>query len=137
MEDYNDLIQQRFKKLAEISAMGKRPYAGRFDVSTSAKALLDANINTSKETLEQTRVEVTLAGRIVALRSFGKAGFGHIQDGTGKIQVYFQKNTLGEEQYAFFKKLDIGDFIGVKGFLFRTKTNELTIDMEDFTLLAK
>ena len=137
MEDYNDLIQQRFKKLAEISAMGKRPYAGRFDVSTSAKALLDANINTSKETLEQTRVEVTLAGRIVALRSFGKAGFGHIQDGTGRIQVYFQKNTLGEEQYAFFKKLDIGDFIGVKGFLFRTKTNELTIDMEDFTLLAK
>jgi lysyl-tRNA synthetase class 2 len=117
--------------------MGKRPYAGRFDVSTSAKALLDANINTSKETLEQTRVEVTLAGRIVALRSFGKAGFGHIQDGTGRIQVYFQKNTLGEEQYAFFKKLDIGDFIGVKGFLFRTKTDELTIDMEDFTLLAK
>jgi lysyl-tRNA synthetase, class II len=137
MEDYNDLIQQRFKKLAEISAMGKRPYAGRFDVSTSAQALLDANINTSKETLEQTRVEVTLAGRIVALRSFGKAGFGHIQDGSGKIQVYFQKNTLGEEQYAFFKKLDIGDFIGLKGFLFRTKTNELTIDMEDFTLLAK
>ena len=137
MEDYNDLIQQRFKKLAEISAMGKRPYAGRFDVSTSAKALLDATINTSKETLEQKRVEVTLAGRIVALRSFGKAGFGHIQDGTGRIQVYFQKNTLGEEQYAFFKKLDIGDFIGVKGFLFRTKTDELTIDMEDFTLLAK
>ena len=137
MEDYNELIQQRFKKLAEISAMGKRAYAGRFDVSTSAKALLDANINTSKETLEQTRVEVTLAGRIVALRSFGKAGFGHIQDGSGKIQVYFQKNTLGEEQYAFFKKLDIGDFIGVKGFLFRTKTDELTIDMEDFTLLAK
>ena len=137
MEDYNELIQQRFKKLAEISAMGKRPYAGRFDVSTSAKALLDANINTSKETLEQTRVEVTLAGRIVALRSFGKAGFGHIQDGSGRIQVYFQKNTLGEEQYAFFKKLDIGDFIGVKGFLFRTKTDELTIDMEDFTLLAK
>jgi lysyl-tRNA synthetase, class II len=137
MEDYNELIQQRFKKLAEISAMGKRPYAGRFDVSTSAKALLDANINTSKETLEQTRVEVTLAGRIVALRSFGKAGFGHIQDGSGRIQVYFQKNTLGEEQYAFFKKLDIGDFIGVKGFLFRTKTNELTIDMEDFSLLAK
>jgi lysyl-tRNA synthetase, class II len=137
MEEYNELIQQRFKKLAEISAMGKRPYAGRFDVSTSAKALLDANINTSKETLEQTRVEVTLAGRIVALRSFGKAGFGHIQDGSGKIQVYFQKNTLGEEQYAFFKKLDIGDFIGLKGFLFRTKTNELTIDMEGFTLLAK
>ncbi|NTW64689.1 MAG: lysine--tRNA ligase [Nitrospirae bacterium] len=137
MEDYNELIQQRFKKLAEIGAMGKRPYAGRYTVTASSQELLSVHGSTSKEGFEKERVTVSLAGRIVALRSFGKAGFGHIQDGTGRIQVYFQKNTLGEEQYAFFKKLDIGDFIGVKGFLFRTKTNELTIDMEDFTLLAK
>ncbi len=137
MEDYNELIQQRFKKLAEISAMGKKPYAGKFDVSTSAQSLIDTYGNTTKEELESKRVEVTVAGRIIAMRSFGKAGFGHIQDGSGRIQVYFQKNTLGEEQYAFFKKIDIGDFIGVKGFLFRTKTNELTIEMEDFTLLSK
>ena len=137
MEDYNDLIQQRFKKLAEISAMGTKPYAGRFDVSTSAQALFDTYGNTTKEELESKRVEVVLAGRIVAMRSFGKAGFGHIQDGSGRIQVYFQKNTLGEDPYALFKKIDIGDFIGVKGFLFRTKTNELTIEMEQFTLLSK
>ena len=137
MEDYNELIQQRFKKLAEISAMGYKPYAGRFDVSTSSQALLDTYGQSTKEELEQNKVEVTLAGRIVAMRSFGKAGFGHVQDGSGRIQVYFQKNTLGDDQYAFFKKLDIGDFIGIKGFLFRTKTNELTIDMEGFTLLSK
>jgi len=137
MEDYNELIQQRFKKLAEITAMGKRPYAGRFDVSTSAQVLHDSYGSTSKEMLEANRVEVTLAGRIVAMRSFGKAGFGHIQDGSGRIQVYFQKATLGDEPYAFFKKIDIGDFIGFKGFLFRTKTNELTIEMESFTLLSK
>jgi len=137
MEDYNELIQQRFKKLAEISAMGKRPYAGRFDVSTSAQALHDAYGSASKEILEANRVEVTLAGRLVAMRSFGKAGFGHIQDGSGRIQVYFQKSALGDEPYAFFKKIDIGDFIGFKGFLFRTKTNELTIEMESFTLLSK
>jgi lysyl-tRNA synthetase class 2 len=137
MEDYNDLIQQRFKKLAEISAMGHKPYAGRFDVSTSAQALQDAYGETTKEALEQNKVELTVAGRIVAMRSFGKAGFGHIQDGSGRVQVYYQKNTLGEDRYALFKKLDIGDFIGVKGFLFRTKTNELTIEIEEFTLLSK
>jgi lysyl-tRNA synthetase class 2 len=137
MEDYNELIQQRFRKLAEISAMGHKPYAGRFEVSTSSQALLEAYGQSTKEELEQKKVEVAVAGRIVAMRSFGKAGFGHIQDGVGRIQVYFQKNTLGEDQYALFKKLDIGDFIGMKGFLFRTKTNELTIDMEEFTLLSK
>jgi lysyl-tRNA synthetase class 2 len=137
MEDHNELIQQRFKKREEISAMGIRPYAGRFDVSISAQELIDRYGQTSKEDLEKTRVEVTIAGRIVAMRSFGKAGFGHLQDGSGRIQFYFQKNTLGDDRYAFFKKLDIGDFMGVKGFLFRTKTNELTIDLEDFTLLSK
>jgi lysyl-tRNA synthetase class 2 len=137
MEDYNELIQQRFKTLAEISAAGIKPYAGKFEVSTSAQALIDQYGNKNKEDLERERVDVTVAGRIVAMRSFGKACFCHIQDGSGRIQLYFQKNTLGEEQYAVFKKIDIGDFIGVKGFLFRTKTNELTVDAEGFTLLAK
>ena len=137
MEDYNDLIQQRFKTLAEISAMGKQPYAGRFPVTTLAQPLADAYGKSSKEELAEKKVEVTLAGRIVAMRSFGKACFSHIQDSTGRVQVYVQKNTLGEEQYSFFKKIDIGDFIGVKGFLFRTKTNELTVEVEQFTLLSK
>jgi lysyl-tRNA synthetase class 2 len=137
MEDYNELIQQRFKKLDEISAMGAKPYAGRFDVSTSTRTLIDTYGNSTKEELAAKRVEVIIAGRIVAMRSFGKAGFGHIQDGSGRIQIYFQKNTLGEDRYALFKKIDIGDFLGVKGFLFRTKTNELTIEMEEFTLLSK
>jgi lysyl-tRNA synthetase class 2 len=137
MEDYNELIQQRFKKLAEISAMGKRPYAGRYAVTASSRELLSAHGSTSKEVLEKERVTVSLAGRIVALRSFGKACFCHIQDGSGRIQLYFQKNTLGEELFNLFKKLDIGDFIGVKGFLFRTRTDELTVDVEHFELLAK
>jgi lysyl-tRNA synthetase class 2 len=137
MEDYNELIQQRFKKLGEISAMGIKPYAGRFDVSASAQGLLDKYGQTSKEDLEKERVEVTVAGRIVAMRSFGKAGFSHLQDGSGRVQLYVQKNSLGDDRYALFKKLDIGDFIGAKGFLFRTKTNELTIEVEAFTLLSK
>jgi len=137
MEEYNELIQQRLKKLAEIRAMGTKPYAGRFDVSHSAQALQDAYLQSTKEDIEAKRVQVTVAGRIVAMRSFGKAGFSHIQDGSGRIQIYFQKNTLGDEQYALFRKLDIGDFIGIKGMLFRTKTNELTIDVGNVTLLSK
>ncbi len=137
MEDYNELIQQRMKKLAEIGAMGKKTYAGRFDVSASALSLGNTYGGKSKEELEAEHAEVIVAGRIVAMRSFGKACFSHIQDGSGKIQVYFQKNTLGEDAFALFKKLDIGDFIGVRGFLFRTKTNELTVDAQDFTLLSK
>jgi len=137
MDDYNELIQQRFKKLAEISAMGIKPYAGRFEVSASAQGLMDQYGNASKEDLEKGRVEVIVAGRIVAMRSFGKACFSHIQDGSGRTQLYFQKNTLGDDRYALFKKIDIGDFVGVKGFLFRTRTNELTIEVEDFTLLSK
>ncbi len=137
MEDYNELIQQRFKKLAEIGAMGVRPYAGRFEVSISSQKLLDAYGQATKEELENNKVTATLAGRIIAMRNFGKACFCHIQDGSGKTQLYLQKNTLGDDSYALFKKLDIGDFIGVTGFLFRTKTNELTLDVEKFTLLSK
>jgi len=137
MEDYNELIQQRFKKLAEIRAMGIKPYAGRFSVSHSAQALVDTYAQATKEDLEASRIHATVAGRIVAVRSFGKAGFSHLQDGSGRIQIYFQKDRLGDEQFALFRKLDIGDFIGVKGALFRTKTNELTIDVEQVTLLSK
>jgi lysyl-tRNA synthetase class 2 len=137
MEDYNELIQQRFKKLAEISAMGVKPFAGRFPVTASAEGLLARHGSATKEDLEATKVEATVAGRIMAMRSFGKACFCHIQDGSGRIQLYFQKNTLGEEQYGLFKKIDIGDFIGAKGFLFRTKTNELTLDVERYQLLSK
>jgi len=137
MEDHNELIQQRFKKLDEISQMGIRPYAGRYEVTASAQGLIDAHGSTSKEDLERTKVSVSLAGRIVAMRSFGKACFCHIQDGSGGIQLYFQKNTLGDDPFNLFKKLDIGDFIGIQGFLFRTRTNELTVDVEAFVLLAK
>jgi lysyl-tRNA synthetase class 2 len=137
MEDHNELIQQRFRKLDEISQMGIRPYAGRYEVTASAQGLIDAHGSTSKEDLERTKVSVSLAGRIVAMRSFGKACFCQIQDGSGRIQLYFQKNTLGDDPFNLFKKLDIGDFIGIKGFLFRTRTNELTVDVEAFVLLAK
>lgn len=137
MEDYNELIRQRFKKLKEISAMGIQPYDGRFEVSATSAQIHAAHANKTNEDLEKEHIEVTIAGRLVAIRTFGKASFCHLQDGHGRIQLYFQKNRLGDSAYALFQKLDIGDLIGVKGFLFRTKTNELTIDIESFKLLAK
>jgi lysyl-tRNA synthetase class 2 len=137
MEEYNDLIQQRFKKLAELSAAGSPPYAGRYDVTASAQGMIDAHGERSKEDLEREKVTVSLAGRIVALRSFGKACFSHIQDGSGRIQLYLQKNTIGEDRFQVVKKLDVGDHIGVRGFLFRTKTGELTVDVEHLVLLSK
>lgn len=137
MEEYNDLIRQRFKKLAELSQMGIEPYDGRFEVTASSSRIHETWSKKTKEDLEKERIEVKSAGRLVAIRSFGKAGFCHIQDGHGRVQLYFQKSKLGEPRYSLFQKLDIGDIIGVEGTLFRTKTNELTIDVEGFKLLAK
>lgn len=137
MEEYNELIQQRFKKLEEISRMGIQPYDGRFDKTSSAASIHDIYDGSGKDDLEKERIHVSIAGRIMVVRNFGKASFCLLQDASGRIQLYFQKNTLGEERYSLFQKLDIGDFIGVKGFLFRTRTNELTVDVEEFKLLAK
>ncbi|WP_029521685.1 lysine--tRNA ligase [Persephonella sp. KM09-Lau-8] len=88
--------------------------------------------------LDPEREQVSVAGRLIALRDQGKAAFGHIQDADGKLQVYFRKDTLGEEKYQeAMNILDVGDIIGVKGELFRTMTGELTVEVKDFQLLAK
>ncbi|MEW6409033.1 MAG: lysine--tRNA ligase [Nitrospirota bacterium] len=137
LEEINELIEQRLKKLKALKDAGIDPYGSRFEVKHSSKGLLDQYNGHSHDDLEKERVEVVVAGRIVALRDFGKATFAHIQDGAGKMQIYLRKDMLGDERYGLLKKLDIGDFIGVKGRLFRTKTNELTIEVEEYVLLCK
>lgn len=136
MEETNELIEQRLKKLSELRDAGIEPYQGRFEQDANAGALLETYEERSQEELEQKDISASVAGRVIALRSFGKATFAHIQDATGKIQVYLKRDVLGEK-YALVKKLDIGDIVGVRGKLFRTKTNELTIEVFDFTLLSK
>ena len=89
-----------------------------------------------KKSLEAEHITCSLAGRIITMRDFGKAAFAHIQDSTGKIQIYLKRDVLGEK-HNLLKKLDIGDIIGIKGRLFRTKTNELTVEVENFSLLTK
>ena len=136
MEEINELIEQRMKKLEELRQLGIEPFGGSFYAENHASELHDKFASIEKETLEANPISCSLAGRIIAMRDFGKAAFTHIQDTTGKIQVYFRKNVLGEK-YSLLKKLDIGDIIGLKGRLFRTKTNELTVEVDDFVFLTK
>lgn len=136
MEEINELIEQRIKKLQELREAGIEPYGSSFYAKDHAYDILNKYHSLQKEQFETNSIACSLAGRIVSMRSFGKAAFAHIQDETGKIQIYFKKDILAEK-YNIMKKLDIGDIIGLKGKLFRTKTNELTVEVEDFTLLTK
>jgi len=136
VEETNELIEQRIKKVSELKEMGIKPYGGPFDASDNAAGLLNKYSETPKESLEAESVACSLAGRIITMRDFGKAAFAHVQDSTGKIQIYLKRDVLGE-QHKLLKKLDIGDIIGIRGRLFRTKTNELTVEVESFSLLTK
>lgn len=136
MEEINDLIEQRFRKLDDLRSLGIDPYNGRFCPESTTAGLIENYQSVSKEGLESDNINTSVAGRIIAMRDFGKACFAHVQDATGKIQIYLKKDMLNEK-YVLIKKLDIGDIIGVKGRLFRTKTDELTIEVNDFVFLSK
>jgi len=136
LEDINELIEQRIRKLEDLREMGINPYGEPYDITHHASEIHSLFGEKDAESLEKDPVEVSVAGRMVALRSFGKAAFSHLQDETGKIQVYFRKDIL-KEAYGIVKKLDIGDIAGVKGELFRTRTGELTVMVREFKLLTK
>lgn len=136
MEEINEQIEQRLKKLQELREAGIEPFGSAFEAKDHASDILSRFKDVTKEELEASPSSFTLAGRIVAMRDFGKAAFAHIQDSSGKIQVYFRKDVLGE-RYVMIKKLDIGDIVGIHGRLFRTKTQELTIEVDDCTFLTK
>lgn len=136
MEETNELIEQRIKKLDELKALGVEPFGGSFDIKDYAEDLINKHSSTAKEELEASPVLCVIAGRIIMMRDFGKAAFAHVQDSTARIQVYFRKDILNEK-YSVVKKLDIGDIVGISGKLFRTKTNELTIEVDDFKFLTK
>ena len=136
VEDTNELIKQRIKKVEELKEMGIKPYGDPFCATDHAADLIIKYKDTAKEELESLPVNCSLAGRIVAMRDFGKAAFAHLQDATGKMQIYLKKDLLGES-YKLLKKVDIGDIIGLKGRLFRTRTNELTVEVGTFVLMTK
>lgn len=128
-QEYNDLVKRRFEELEELKKMGIETYAYEFDVNSDSE-----NIKNSFK--EDERREVKIAGRIMAIRRMGKASFAHIQDHKGKIQIYLKKDELGQ-MYDAFRLLDIGDIIGVEGFVFKTKTGEISVHTTKLSLLAK
>jgi len=137
MDELNDQRQQRLKKLEVLREMGIQPYGTRFVPTDRAGELIRAHGEKSKDTLEQEHIRCTIAGRIVALRRFGKAAFAALQDGADRLQVYLKKDILGDDQHRLCEQLDLGDWIGVSGVLFRTRTNELTIEVRTLTFLSK
>lgn len=137
MDELNEQRQQRIKKLESLREAGVAPYGTRFEVKDRAGDVIALHGQKSKETLEHERIACRIAGRIVALRRFGKAAFAVLQDGSDRLQTYLKKDLLSPQAYAVAEQLDLGDWIGVTGTLFRTKTNEFTVEVHDLTFLSK
>jgi lysyl-tRNA synthetase class 2 len=129
-----DQTQSRLEKLQRIREAGIDPYPSKYHRTHSTRqavALFQSNQDPDNPPA------VKVAGRITAMRIMGKASFLDIRDGSGRIQVYFKKDSIGEERYAFLQNLDIGDFLGIEGTLFKTRTEEITVQVSDFTFLSK
>lgn len=125
----NEILRLRREKLSVLQAEGKDPFSiTKYDVSHHSE-----EIKNSFDSLEG--AEVSVAGRMMSKRVMGKASFCHVQDLEGTVQSYIARDSLGEEEYAAFKKLDVGDIIGVKGTVFKTKTGEVSIHATEITLL--
>lgn len=137
MEELNEQRTLRIQKLETLRAMGVQPYGTRFDETHQIEPLAAAHGTKTKEELEENKIECRIAGRIVALRRFGKAAFASLQDGAYRLQVYLKKDVLGDDSFRLSQELDLGDWIGVEGHLFRTKTDELTIEVQQLTFLSK
>jgi len=134
VEDLNFVQRARREKLDALAARGVAPYAYRFERSHDAAGAVGA---LPRDAGEQDGPHVSVAGRLVAWRAHGKTAFAHLSDESGRIQLYFRRDTLGDDTWSLVELLDIGDVIGVEGQLFRTRTGEVTVRAERYTLLAK
>ena len=136
MDEITTFMRERLQKLDELAGEGVDPFPSTFRVSHPIGDLIAAHGGSDEAALAGLP-EVAVAGRMLSLRGHGKASFAHLQDRTGKIQIYVRLDNVGEPAYALFKRLDVGDFLGVEGRLFRTKTGEITVQVARLTLLAK
>jgi lysyl-tRNA synthetase, class II len=137
MPQENELLVQRRANMEALAQLGVDLYPHEFERTDTVSQLVEAHGAKTKDELEATRIETTTGGRIVAIRSFGKANFLVLSDGRARIQVYIRQDSVGDRDFQVFKLLDLGDFVGVGGHLFRTKTNEFTIWASSLTFLAK
>ena len=132
-----NLFELRKSKLAQIEDLGQSAYPNQFPASHTLPEVRAKWHETQAEDLETHRVTVAVAGRIMAIRAQGKAGFATLQQGGERLQIYVRLDAVGEQAFSVYKLLDLGDHIGVSGYLFRTRTGELTVHVERLTFLAK
>jgi len=137
MTEDHELHLQRQANLDAVRRLGVDVYPRTFDRTDTISALVAAHGARTSADLEAARPGTATAGRILAIRSFGKASFLVISDGVSRIQAYIRQDALPERDFAVFKLLDLGDFVGVRGRLFRTRTNELTVWASSLTFLSK
>jgi lysyl-tRNA synthetase class 2 len=127
----------RRDKLKQIEALGQATYRSKYEFTHTLEQILARYTSKTAEELEQSRVNVRVAGRIMAIRLMGKAGFAHLQQDGKKLQIYVKKDAVGDKAFELYKLLDLGDHIGVSGYLFRTRTGELSVHVEEITFLSK
>ncbi len=137
MSEITDEIKVREEKLKKLRESGIEPYPYSYNIKENISNIVKKHKDKSEEELEKEKIEVTTAGRIIAKRIMGGASFFHLTNGKDKLQIYLKKNIVGNENYKLFKSFDLGDFVGVEGKLFKTRTGELTIVVEKFEFLSK
>jgi lysyl-tRNA synthetase class 2 len=127
----------RQEKLQQIEALGQPAYPNHFDATHTVPQIWDQYRDATAEQLEAEKPPVAVAGRLMTIRGQGKAGFAHLQQNGQRLQLYIRKDAIGDDAFAIYKLLDLGDHIGVTGYLFRTRTGELSVHVETLTFLAK
>ena len=132
-----NIYELRREKLKQIEALGQESYPRRYDFTHTVPQVLSEYSDKTAEQLENPRVQVRVAGRIMSLRLMGKAAFAHLQQGGQRLQIYVKKDAVGDKGFELFKLLDLGDHIGASGYLFRTRTGELSVHVEEITFLSK
>jgi lysyl-tRNA synthetase class 2 len=131
------IYELRREKLKQIEALGQATYRSKYEFTHTVEQILAKYTEKSGEELEKDRVNVRVAGRIMAIRLMGKAGFAHLQQSGKRLQIYVKKDAVGDKGFELYKLLDLGDHVGVSGYLFRTRTQELTVHVEEITFLSK
>lgn len=137
MREFTEQENVRYLKIKDMLEKGINPYGSVYDVTSNSKDIKDLYDSYSNEELESINIEVKVAGRIMTKRGKGKAGFMHIQDKDGQIQIYVKFDNVGEDQYELFDKADLGDIVGIRGIIFRTHMGELSIKALEYTHLVK
>ena len=131
------IYELRREKLKQIEALGQPSYPTKYEFTHTVPQILAEYSDRTAEQIENPRVTVRVAGRIMAIRLMGKAGFAHLQQDGQRLQIYVKKDAVGDMGFEVYKLLDLGDHIGVSGYLFRTRTGELTVHVEEITFLSK